>query len=252
MNLPKTSDVMSKKPITATRETPLKTLVSLMAEKSVGSIIIEDHSTPIGIVTERELLKELATYREIRANLKAGDVMSKTLVKLSPDTNIEEAAKTMISEKGRLVVVKGDKLVGVVTASDLVRGFSESEKDAPLPEDVVSSRIITLSEENTVYDAINVMHDNRVGSIIVTKGDKPAGIFTERDLITKVLSRKGLDTKLGVVQSKPLITARDSVTLRGAAEKMRTNKIKRLPLMKRDKLVGIVTARDLVEASTRI
>jgi len=178
--------------------------------------------------------------------------MSKTLVKLSPDTNIEEAAKTMISERGRLVVVRGDRLVGVVTASDLVRGFSESEKDAPLPEDVVSSRIITLSEENTVYDAINVMHDNRVGSIIVTKGDKPAGIFTERDLITKVLSRKGLDTKLGVVQSKPLITARDSVTLRGAAEKMRTNKIKRLPLMKGDRLVGVVTARDLVEASTRI
>jgi CBS domain-containing protein len=81
---------------------------------------------------------------------------------------------------------------------------------------------------------------------------KPVGIFTERDLLSKFLVKgKSLDTPVSKASSSPLKTAPAEISIHEAAKLMAAQHVRRLPLMKKKQLAGIITARDLVEAYAR-
>jgi CBS domain-containing protein len=93
------------------------------------------------------------------------------------------------------------------------------------------------------------MGERRIGSVIVTSRGRPMGIFTERDLLTSFLAKdRPLDVEVGKASSSPLITAPWGLSVHEAAKTMAAKHIRRLPIIKDGQLVGIVTARDLVEA----
>ncbi|MHA1532887.1 MAG: CBS domain-containing protein, partial [Candidatus Heimdallarchaeota archaeon] len=78
------------------------------------------------------------------------------------------------------------------------------------------------------------------------------GIFTERDLLTKFLAKdQSLIMEVGDACSYPLITAPIGISVLDAALIMKTKHIRRLPITKNNKLVGILSARDLIEAYAR-
>lgn len=85
----------------------------------------------------------------------------------------------------------------------------------PRIEDVMSKPIITVETDTSIMEIIHLMHQKRLGSVIVTKDDKPAGIFTRRDLLRRVLMKNAslTDIKVGNVMSTPIMTvnARDQV-----------------------------------------
>jgi len=242
---------MSRKPVTITISGNLQDAVDLMLKKKVGSLIVVEDSKPVGMITERELIKELATYGQVRKDITLAEVMSRSFATVSPEASIAEAARTMIREKGRLIVMSGDRLSGLATASDLVRGFAREKLDVSIRA-TASPRVETLPQEASVRDAIQLMHGKRIGSVVVTKDGRPWGIFTERDILKKLLRRGlGLDVKLRQVATRKLVKATADITARKAALKMTRYKIKRLPLMEGQRLVGMVTARDLVEAFSK-
>jgi CBS domain-containing protein len=93
------------------------------------------------------------------------------------------------------------------------------------------------------------MGKKRIGSVIVTCDGKPAGIFTERDLLsTFIVHGRPLDTPVGEAFSSPLKTAPAGISIHQAAKIMAAEHIRRLPIMKKKQIAGIITARDLVEA----
>jgi CBS domain-containing protein len=96
------------------------------------------------------------------------------------------------------------------------------------------------------------MGSKRIGSVIVTRGKKPSGIFTERDLLSKFLMKgRTLQTQVGKAVSSPLKTASVGISIHEAAKIMALQHVRRLPLTKKNQLAGIITARDLVEAYAR-
>ena len=157
----------------------------------------------------------------------------------------------MVSEKMRLLVFDNNNnniLAGIITASDIVRAFRKTDSN-PSIEDVMSNKIFDVDYDNSILRAVKTLYERRIGSIIVNKDEKPYGIFTERDLLTKVLSRGiEVDEKVGNYSSTPLITAQHGIRANEAANIMFINNMKRLPLTQDGKIVSIVTARDLVEA----
>ena len=103
-----------------------------------------------------------------------------------------------------------------------------------------------------VEEVAEVMAAKGVGGVIVTSQEKPRGIFTERDLLTKFLANdKSLIAEVSNNCSSPLITAPVGMCIHEAAEIMTENRIKRLPITKDKNLVGVLSARDLVEAYAR-
>jgi CBS domain-containing protein len=96
------------------------------------------------------------------------------------------------------------------------------------------------------------MGEKRVGSVIVNSKGKPSGIFTEQDLLSKFLvPGKHLDGPVGKASSFPLKTADAGISIHEAAKIMAAQHVRRLLLMMKKEIAGIITARDLVEAYAR-
>jgi CBS domain-containing protein len=155
----------------------------------------------------------------------------------------------------RLGVCDSGYLVGIVTTSDMINSLPQVPETMKAWFEVdhfMSKQVVTADEETLLEKAAMIMAEKHVGSVIVTRQGKPIGIFTERDLLTKFLCKdKSLIEEVGNVCSSPLITAPIGISIHDAAEIMIKKHIKRLPITKNRKLVGVLSARDLVEAYAR-
>ena len=143
---------------------------------------------------------------------------------------------------------------GIITASDLIRTLPEHAESTLMVNDFMTKPITIVDETITVEEAAVRMGKGRIGSLLVAEKDKatPIGIFTERDFLTKVLAKaQSSETQLSRVLSRPLKTISARSTIHEVARKMAREKVRRLPVLDKGLIIGIVTARDLVEAYAR-
>jgi len=123
--MPKVKDVMTKTVITIESNKTVSEAAALMAEKDVGNLIVMENNVPIGIVTERDFVRRLLATGKSR-NLKISEIMSTPLRVIDPEAPIKEAARRMVRKRiRRLPVIKDNKLVGIVTATDFARHLSK-------------------------------------------------------------------------------------------------------------------------------
>ncbi|MEM3437289.1 MAG: CBS domain-containing protein [Nitrososphaerales archaeon] len=117
-------------------------------------------------------------------------------------------------------------------------------------KDVMIKEVITIDEEESVAKACEIMGEKHIGSLIVVSQSKPIGIFTERDLLSKIiLKRLDLDKiKIKDYMSTPLTVINSEFDLKEAARIMSQLKIRRLPVVEGEKLIGILTSADIVRA----
>ncbi len=260
-------EIMTREVITIAPESTLYEAARIMGEKHIGSLIVLKYETPVGMITERDLLSKVTDsgidlekdWLVGGASIKEETVekfMSYPLITIRVTAKIKEAAQMMIEKKiRRLAVFEGGKLVGIVTTSDLLRSLPEVPETMNAWFEVdyfMTKQVITTDEKTPVDRVAKVMGENRIGSVIITSQGAPIGIFTERDLVTTFLAKdKSLIIEVGEACSSPLITAPIGISIHDAATIMTTKHIKRLPITREGKLVGILTARDLVEAYAR-
>jgi len=121
----KVKDVMTKTVITIESNKTVIEAAALMAENDVANLIVMDDKTPIGIVTERDFVRRvLATGKPPKT--KISEIMSTPLRVIDPDAPLKEAARRMVRKRiRRLPVIKDNKLVGIITATDFARHLSK-------------------------------------------------------------------------------------------------------------------------------
>jgi CBS domain-containing protein len=117
-----------------------------------------------------------------------------------------------------------------------------------LVQDIMIKKVFCVSEEITIRDAARTMSDNHIGSIVIKKDEKVVGIVTDRDILDAV-AREKENEMVSDIMARYVISIEPDATVEKATEIMVKNKIKRLPVMKGEKLVGIVTSTDIVAAS---
>jgi len=113
--------------------------------------------------------------------------------------------------------------------------------------DVMTKDVVTIEGDKTVLEAAKTMRLKKFSSLVVTDKGKTAGIVTERDLVRKVLAEDRDPNKLLIYQimSTELITTTPETSIENAAKVMTEQRVRRLPVMKNKKLVGIITASDI-------
>ena len=115
-------------------------------------------------------------------------------------------------------------------------------------KNVMRKNVISIDSEMTVKDAATMMADANVGCVVIIRGNAPIGILTERDFVKRIISQEmDLATPLVDVMSFPLISVDCNDTVWEAAEIMKKNKIHKVPVEDQGKLVGIITATDIVK-----
>ncbi len=244
-----TMELMSQNVVTITPEASLDDAARVMGEKHIGSLIVVKYRTPVGIVTERDLLSKVLALGLFLKDEKVEEVMSYPLAGVSLTAKIKEVAKLMISRKGRLAVFDAGTLVGIITASDLIKSLPDVPETEVKVDDFMTKEVVTADEGTSVINIAKTMGRQRIGSVIITRKEEPFGIFTERDLLTNFLAQgKALFTEVGPECSHPIVVIPAGTSVHRAAATMALKHIRRLPIARDEKLVGIITARDLVEA----
>jgi CBS domain-containing protein len=245
---PLARDFMGSGVVTVFQDSSVSKAVSAMDRHNIGSVVVLDNLGPCGVFTERDLLSKVIRKGRDPESTVMTEVLSPAFPAVDVSETLDGAAKAMVQRRSRLMVFDGPELVGMVTPTDIVRMVREAEADFGI-EGVVSKRLALALPETPVDLVVRQMDDRRVGSVLVSDEAGFKGIFTERDLLKRVLApRKRLDTMVGDLITCPLVTAEYGVTGREAAGVMASHGIKRLPLTAVGSLTGIVTARDVVEA----
>jgi len=143
-------DAMSSPVVTLDEEAPSNKIAKVMDEHNLGCVIIVNKSQkPIGIITERDLVKRVLSKNLMPDAIKAKDIMTSPVVTIEPDATISEAARRMSRlDIRRLGVLYKDKLVGLVSSKDIL---------AVMPEliEIIQerTRIESASEDNTEEEA---------------------------------------------------------------------------------------------------
>jgi CBS domain-containing protein len=109
---------------------------------------------------------------------------------------------------------------------------------------------VRVSPTDTVYRALQLMAENNVGAVMVCEGDQMVGIFTERDYCRKIIlmGRSSVNTPIQDIMTKKMVTVCLDSTLEECMELMTKYHIRHLPIQEGDKLVGLVSMRDVMEA----
>ncbi len=108
--------------------------------------------------------------------------------------------------------------------------------------------VITIESGKSVREAAKVMADKKVGSVLVVKGKEIKGIFTERDVLNKVVA-KGIDpdkTKVDELVTKDLLVCSPDDTIEEVSRMITSAKKRHIPVIEKGKLIGLVTAGDIM------
>lgn len=115
------------------------------------------------------------------------------------------------------------------------------------------SKVHVVEPTATVLDAVRRMNDQSIGALLVTRGDKPVGIFSERDVLRRVVARS-LDpatTPVGEVMTREVIVVAPTVTVGEAMAIVTAKRVRHLPVLDHGKLLGMVSSGDLTRWASR-
>ena len=117
--------------------------------------------------------------------------------------------------------------------------------------DVMSKNMLTVDKSISLQEAAQKMSKLNIGCVIVTNKNKPAGIVTEGDFVTRIASEgRPLFTEIYEVMSSPLITISPEETIWEASEMMKERSIHKLPVKENGQIIGIITTTDIVKISS--
>ena len=116
-------------------------------------------------------------------------------------------------------------------------------------KDIMSSPVVTLNEDATSNKVATLMDENDLGCVIVTNvAGKPVGIITERDLVIRVLAKNLVPDaiKAKEIMTSPLLTIQPEATISEAARRMSRLDIRRLGVVYKGNLVGLISSKDIL------
>ena len=114
----------------------------------------------------------------------------------------------------------------------------------------MSKPVLTIEPGKTILDAAKKMADHNIGGMVISKdGKKPLGIITERDILKRIIAQ-GKDpaaTTVDDIMTKKVLSVEVETSLLEISKIMSKNGLRRILVMEKDKMIGIVTSRDLLQ-----
>ena len=121
----------------------------------------------------------------------------------------------------------------------------------PTAQDIIAKRrrdVIIIGEDATVMEAAKIMSDQRIGSLVVGRREKIVGIFTERDVLNRVVARHldPMETIIKDVMTTPVACCQPTTKLAECRSVMTEQRIRHLPVVEENRLLGMISSGDIL------
>lgn len=115
-------------------------------------------------------------------------------------------------------------------------------------------QVVTIDPDATVVQAARLMNAHRIGSVVVVSDGRPVGIFTERDVLTRVVAaeRNAATTRVRETMTERVLTCTPETSLEAVRHTMRSERVRHLPVIEDGKLCGMVSIGDLNTAEVKV
>jgi len=112
--------------------------------------------------------------------------------------------------------------------------------------------VIGVPSNASVHEAVRLMNKNKIGCLLVVDSEKISGIFTERDVLERIVEkgRNPRETEVSEIMTKHVVVGDPNMELVDATKLMFEKKVKKLPLVEDDRLVGLVTLTDIARVTS--
>jgi CBS domain-containing protein len=112
--------------------------------------------------------------------------------------------------------------------------------------------VVTVQKDVSAHDAVKLMNKNRIGCLIAVYNGEVLGILTERDLLEKVLEKckNPKENKVSEIMTRQVVLGKPDMELVAATRLMFENKVKRLPILEENRLMGLITLTDIARAAS--
>lgn len=243
----KVSDIMTAALVMMPTGISLADAAARMEREAVSSLLLEEDGVPVGILTERDIMRALGQGMGLDATTEA--LMTRGLISVRTDEAVHAAFHLMVLNSIRHLVVVDDLgcAVGILSESDFrkYRGV-ESYVAALDVGRAMSQSYVGVTAESSLRDAARQMQVRRASCAIVVEDDRPAGIVTERDMV-RLFRASAADRKMREVMTTPVATISPRLLLVDAVRRMQQQKIRRLAVVADDgSLLGVLNEHDVV------
>ena len=251
----KVSEIMTTDLVKAKVSATVESVMATMVAEDVGRIIITDDEVPVGIFTEKDVLKRILGTAIDAKSTSIKDVMTAPVRAVREETHIVDAFARMYRGKYRHLLVRGrrGKIIGIVSmrrilniAVELGQGISESRTVGDIP----TAPIVTLDESSTVHTTVNLMNQQGLTAVIVTAAGTPTGIFTERDVLRRVatMNMDRQHTPVKQVMTAPLIAMPRATLVGDVLAEMYRRDIRNMPIEdKPNQLLGLIAMPEILQ-----
>ncbi len=188
--------------------TPIGDIAKLMAHKKISYVLVGNNQEILGLITETDLLKRTDALQNEPFSQKARDILSSPLHTVSGEVTIWEASQIMEEKRiTKLPVTQDGTICGVITRSWILRVLCSYGIWKEVRE-IMTSKVVSLEGAVSAEQAAHRMYDAGLSCVVVTEAGQPAGIFTERDYIKRILAlqRDPSRVLLREVMSTPLLS----------------------------------------------
>jgi len=244
------ADVMSKDVAAISSDQTVVAAAKMMAQKNISCLVVVDDARLTGILTETDILKRALVNGKDFQDMTVAEIVSGSVPSLSPESSVLDAGKIMSENHiKRMPVTDGEKLVGVITQTDLVRTLTAYGMWREVSE-IMNSDIASIQQDSTAADAAKIMSDRGISCVVVLDKEKVVGVLTERDLLKRVVARQDDPAKIKTrdVMSSPVKTTPPNHSVFSAARMMEEMSIRRLIVTEDERLCGILSQTDIFRA----
>jgi CBS domain-containing protein len=222
-----------------------------MARYNISCILVATGGTPVGILTERDVLRGVARRYNDFVYASLAEEMSQPVISVDPDTTVLAASQLMGSEGiKRLLVVREQQPVGVVTQTDITSALIAMSPFRDVA-DVMTRDVVTVDETTTMTEAAQLMAASSISCVVALRADRAAGILTERDVVQHVARSRDdpTITPVSEIMSFPVVSVPPTHSVMSASRMMDQLRIHRLLVGSTTEIQGIVTQTDIIAAT---
>ncbi|MDH3384752.1 MAG: CBS domain-containing protein [Nitrosopumilus sp.] len=267
-----------EKPITVGPKTSLLRTREILLENKIKRVIVADKRKPIGVITEKDIAKKIYGLGTTPiTSVKAKDFKPRKLYTLTEENTVQECAKMMKKHRISVVVIlnQDNTLKGMVTKTGLVGVFLTKESSSIKVSQVMKEKVITAAPSDPILHVESLLIRYGISRVIIKRNQMPVGIITFRDFVPAKIPKwiaesadpkevqeykfkKGLEEihsnqmsylfpfhSTDIMTPKPVTVDADD-DVKQAIVLMINNNISGLPVVKKSKLVGIITKSDIV------
>ncbi len=128
-------------------------------------------------------------------------------------------------------------------------------KKSVLVKDIMSRKVVTLSKNDTVFKAVQLMNEKSISTVVISDGTKPIGIITERDLVGKVLARKKNPSKIKLsnIMTKNPVKIEPNASIHKASVIFKNKRVRHLVVVdQKNHVLGLLSQTDVIQSFNRI